>query len=460
MSGNALIALKHATETTATIFYRDGGSGGVLTAICNGQTFTGETLSPSTRDCSGLVTITGLSGGKEYDYTLALSGATVYSGSLRTAPVSGSTWVYGFGSCFKYNRPSVALLALIERFGTRLRGFNFQGDFPYLDDGLTSNFSFKGETIKDLGAALIGSPGDDGTISYPNIYAHHRLYWSLDGVKEMLRSAPCHFTPSDHDIGPGDNVGDALSDGDLVSAVNAYNVWCDTAAHAQAVVGYCQSAMRKAYWRGNPSNQDSGKNPAWEADEQTYFSFDWGDATMIFAYHATHANWSETYTGAAQTQWIKDKLSASTKPFKLIFIGGGISEFTTNETTQAPEMKSILEHVTANSITGVAILTGDLHAPAVFRPHGITQVRACPAGQTPHTNLQNGYSGDGVYKWQGYKSNGTTIPDVMHVAGYVTVHGSSYVELGIMTDTGNDLFQPIRINAGSNTPVSRRIKIG
>lgn len=98
MSGNALIALKHATETTATIFYRDGGSGGVLTAICNGQTFTGETLSPSTRDCSGLVTITGLSGGKEYDYTLALSGAAVYSGSLRTAPVSGSTWVYGFGS--------------------------------------------------------------------------------------------------------------------------------------------------------------------------------------------------------------------------------------------------------------------------------------------------------------------------------------------------------------------------
>lgn len=463
MSGNALVALKHATENTATVFYRDNGSGGVLTASCNGQTFTGETLSPSSRDGSGLVTITGLTGGNSYPFTLALDGVQVYSGALKTAPVAGSTWTYGFGSCFKYNRPSTALTALIERFGNQLRGFNFQGDIPYLDDGLTSNFSFKGETIKDLGAVLIGSPGDDGTIINPNIYAHHRLYWSLDGVKEMMRAVPCHFVPSDHDIGPGDNVGLALSDANLISAVNAYNVWCDTAAHAKAVVGYCQSAIRQTYWRGNPSNADANNQAGWAADEQTYFAFDWGDATLIFCDHATNADWSSVYTGTAQTQWIKDTLSASTKTWKLIFIGGAMSEFTTNKTTQAPELKGISDYITVNDITGVSILTGDLHSPAVFNDGTLVTVRACPAGQTPHTNLTDDYGPTTTapgWKWQGYKSNGTSIPDIMHVAGYVTVHGSSYMEIGIMTDTGDDLIPPMRIDAGTNAVTVRRTRMG
>lgn len=460
MTGTVQIALKHATETTATVFYRDNGAGGVLSAACNGQTFTGETLSTASRDCSGLVAVTGLSAGKSYPYTLYLDDVQVYAGTLKTAPASGSTWTYGFGSCFKYNRPFIAGHALLERFGSQLQGFNFQGDFPYLDDTMTSNFTFKGETIKDLGAALIGSPGDDGTISYPNIYAHHRLYWNLDGVQEILRSVPCHFVPSDHDIGPGDNVGAGVSDPDLVNAVNAYNVWCDTAAHAKAVIGYCQSAMRQAYWRGNPSNADSNKQTGWAADEQTYYAFDWGDATMIFCDHATNADWSSTYLGADQTQWVKDKLAASTKPFKLIFIGGSISEFTTNETTQAPELKGILDYVVANSITGVAILTGDLHSPACGNSHGVTQVRACPAGQVPHTNLTDGYNGSITYKWQGYQSTGTSIPDIMHVSGYVTVHGAEYMEIGCLTDTGEDLFPPIRINAGTNTPVEKRVRIG
>lgn len=445
-----LVALKHATENSAVVFYR-GLSNGVLTVLCNGQTFTGDTIDTTLLDGTGIVTVTGLAAGTSYPFTLSVGGVQKYSGTLKTAPAAGSTFTLGWGSCAKYNRPWAGG-ALLEKFSD-LAGFAFIGDFPYLDDALYTNFTLAGETIIDLGKAMIPDPTSQA-VAQANIYAHHRLYWNLEGAKQLLRGVPCWFTPSDHDVGPGDNW-----DGTIAQA-NAYNVWATTQAQVDNMGVWCQDALRKVYWRGNPSNASANNYASYAANEQTYYSFDFGDATVIVVDHATHSNWAATRLGVTQTQWVKDALLASTKTFKIIMAGGSITEYDSNLATQAPEWDGIAAYIAANGITGVVVCTGDLHTPATFNDGVINHVRGGASGQTPHTNLPDGYTGSCRYKYQGYYSNGTTIPDTMHVAGYVTVHGSSYLEFGMLTDQGDDLITPGRIYAGTNAVIYPTVKAG
>lgn len=450
MSGTEIVALKHATETTAVVFYR-GLSNGVLTVSCNGQTFTGDTIDTTLLDGTGIVTVTGLSAGTDYPFTLYLAGVQKYSGTLKTAPAAGSTFTLGWGSCAKYNRPWAGG-ALIEKFAD-LAGFAFIGDFPYLDDALTSNFTLNGETIVDLGYAMIADPASQA-VAQANIYAHHRFYWNIEGAKQLLRAVPCWFTPSDHDIGPGDNWNGTIAQ------ANAYHTWATLQAHVDSMTTWCADAMRKVYWRGNPSNDSANNNPAYAANEQTYYTFDYGSATVLVLDHASHSDWSSVRLGATQTQWVKDTLLASTQPFKIILAGGSITEFDSNLTTQTPEWLAISDYVTAQGITGVVVCAGDLHTPAIFNDGVITHIRAGASGQTPHTNLTDGYTASCRYKYQGYYSNGTTFPDRMHVAGYVRVHGSEYMECGILTEHGDDLVPPMKIYAGSNQVTYREARFG
>ena len=444
-----IVALKHATETTAVVFFR-GLSNGVLTVSCNGQTFTGDTINTALLDGTGLVTVTGLTAGTSYPFTLYLAGVEKYNGSLKTAPAAGSTFTFGFGACAKYNRPWPGD-ALLEKFPD-LAGFVFEGDFPYLDDIITSNFTMNGETIVDLGKAMIPDPASQ-VVAEANIYAHHRYHWQMQGAKQLLQSVPCYFIPSDHDVGPGDNW-----DGTIAKA-NAYHTWATLQSHVDNMDTWVQDALRKVYWRGNPSNASANKDAAYAASEQMYFAHDVGDATMIYLDHASNSDWSSTYLGATQTTWAQEVLAASTKTFKIIFCGGSLTEFISNTATQAPEWKTIKDYIVAQGITGVVVCVGDLHTPAIFRDE-VTHVRGGASGQTPHLNLTDGYTNYCRYKYQGYYSNGTAIPDRMHVCGYVTVHGSDYLEFGIVTDTGDDLVTPGRIYAGSNDVTYPAIKFG
>ena len=444
-----IIALKHATETTAVVFYR-GLSNGVLTVSCNGQTFTGDTIDTTLLDGTGIVTVTGLTAGTSYPYTLYLAGVAKYSATLKTMPAAGSTFTLGWGSCAKYNRPWAGG-ALLERFPD-LAGFVFEGDFPYLDDTLASNFTLNGETIMDLGAAMIPDPASQ-SVAEANIYAHHRFYWNMEGAKQLLRNVPCYFTPSDHDVGPGDNW-----DGTIAKA-NAYNTWATLQSHVDNMGVWCQDALRKVYWRGNPDNASANKKAGYTAGEQLYYTFDVGDVTVIVVDHATDADWSSISLGATQTTWVQEVLAASTKPFKIIVAGNSLTEYVTNLVTQAPEWKTIADYIEAQGITGVVVGIGDLHSPAVFKDR-ITHVRAGSGGQTPHTNLPDGYTNYCRYKWQGYNSNGTTIPDRMHVAGYITVHGSEYMEFGMVTETGDELIPPGRIYAGTNDVTYPQTRFG
>jgi len=444
MAGNAIWALKHATETTAAVFYR-GLSNGVLTLVCNGQTFTGDTISTAVGDGTGLVTATGLSAGTSYPFTMYLAGVSVATGTLRTAPAAGSTFTIGFGFCWKYYRPSIATMALQEKFGDQLAGFVFCGDFPYLDDTLTTNYTRNGETIRDVGYEMIADPTAEA-VARASIYAHHRFYWQIQGVPDLMHAVPSYICPSDHDVGPGDNWDYTIA------KANAYHTWATTQGQVDNMGLWCQQAMRQAYYKGNPSNSDAHNDASWSANEQTYFAFDWGDATIIVLDGATDCNWINAIWGTEQTAWLKATLLASTKTFKIVISPEMMTEFSSNLHTINPEIESVFDYVVAQGITGVVFGTGDIHIPAIFSYQNISVVRAGPAGQTPHLDCPSGYVSSCRYKWQGYNSNPSTVPDIMHGAGYVTVHGADYLEIGMITDTGCDLLRPIKIYAGTNTP--------
>lgn len=447
-----LVALKHATETSAVVFYR-GLSNGLLTVSCNGATHSGDTIDTAVWDGTGIVTVSGLAPGTDYPFSLYLDGVEKYAGTLKTAPGAASTFTLGWGSCAKFNRPWAGG-ALLGRFPD-LAGFAFIGDFPYLDDTRRTPFELNGETIMDVGAAMIPDPTDQ-SVAQASIYAHHRFYWNMEGAKQLLRTVPCWFTCSDHDIGPGDNW-----DWTIAQA-NAYNTWATTQAQVDNMGLWCADAMRKAYWRGNPANDSANNYATYAADEQTFFAFDYGSATVIVVDHATHNLWdaSGVRLGAAQTQFIKDTLAASTQPFKLIMAGSSITEYDSNLALHPPEWVSISDHITAQGITGVIVCTGDLHTPAMFNDGVIQHVRGGASGQAPHLTLPDGYTDSCRYKWQGYHSVGSPIPDRMHVAGYVTVHGSEYIEFGMITEAGDDLVTPGRIYAGTNEVTYPQVRFG
>ena len=445
-----LVALKHATETSVVVFYR-GLSNGALTVECNGQTFTGDTIDTAVSDGTGIVTVTGLSAGQSYPYTLKLAGVTKYSGTLKTMPAAGSTFTFGFGGCYKWKRPAPNS-ALLDRFGDQLAGFCFGGDFPYLDDVLNSSVTMNGESIINLGYAMIADPTDEA-VAKSNIYAHHRFYWNIDGAKDTLRSVPCYFIPSDHDIGPGDNWNRTIA------KANVQNTWATLQSHVDNMDIWCQDSLRKVYWRGNPPNDSANNDSRYTADEQLYYSIEVGDCTFIFLDHVTNTSGVEFLLGAGQLQWVKDVLTASTKPFKVIFSGNSIGEDTTELYYSTSEWKDIHDHINGTGITGVLVMISDIHQPGIFEADGITHVRASSAGSPYHSGTPDGYV-YATYKWMGYASSTATPPDIMHVTGYVTVHGAEYVEFGILTKYGDDLVRPGRVYAESNEVVYQQMRFG
>jgi hypothetical protein len=75
-------------------------------------------------------------------------------------------------------------------------------------------------------------------------------------------------------------------------------------------------------------------------------------------------------------------------------------------------------------------------------------VRAGPAGGTPHTNLSDGYSGSMIYKQLGNFSDSMTNQDKVQRlgAGYITVNGTSHLDIGMIDDAGN-VFWKCRFDA-------------
>ena len=113
MANKVMLALHHATQTTARVWVRST-TAGALSLSCSAGTFSGGTVDPSIEDGCGLVTVTGLQPGTSYPFVVSVAGAQVASGTLRTMPADGSTFTIGFGTCPDYVRDALPLRTLIR----------------------------------------------------------------------------------------------------------------------------------------------------------------------------------------------------------------------------------------------------------------------------------------------------------------------------------------------------------
>lgn len=431
-----LYALKHATTTTARVWAR-WPAGGTLSIMCSGSAFGAVALTSAT-DYSGVVEVSGLSPGSAYPFDVLIDGTARDSGTLRTMPETGADFVIGFGSCFTHYRAAAAIYALRERFGGMLSAFCFQGDFPYVtaSAGFTGTISGFGESFKDV--ELCGDITSESVVK-ANLYAHHRYWWQIPGASEVLREVPCYFISDDHER-PGDNWDRTLTQ------ANAYHPGTfSTQQQVDDVDQWCRDVLN-VYYAGNPENDDANRDMAYPPAQQLYYDRVIGDAHLISLETIEYASGAARY-GATQVAWLKSRLLASGSPFKIINSGKGPTEY---GAALSAEQADIYNYITANGITGVVWMCGDIHCVGV-RADAVMCVRGGPASNDGHTDVPNGYAGATAWKEWGYQSMGAP-GGAVGAVGFVHVRPSANrITVGVIDSRGSVRWSA-DIPAGTNTP--------
>lgn len=439
-----LYALKHATTTTARVWAR-WPAGGTLSVLCNGAVHGSETLAAAA-DFSAVVEVVGLEPGRQYPFSVLINGAAQDSGTLRTMPAAGAEIVLGFGSCFIHSRAAASLYALRERFPTTLAAFCFQGDFPYLTAaaGFTGTIAGFGESFQDI--ELCGDIADEATVK-ANAYAHHRYWWQLPGAREMLRDTPCYFVSDDHER-PSDNW-----DGTIVQA-NAYHPGTfSTQQEVDDMGQWCREVLH-VYYAGNPENSDANRDTSYPVDQQLYYDCVIGDVHLICLETIEYAGGGAQY-GATQVAWLKSRLLASTSMFRVICSGKGPTEYNASLST---EQADIYNYITANGITGVVWMGGDIHCMGV-RQDAITCVRGGPASTDPHLDIPDGYAGNTAWKEWGNVSIGAP-GGARGAVGFIRAQPAAQVmTVGIIDSRGSIRWQA-NISADANTLLPSAQRVG
>lgn len=420
---SVMTALHHATQTTATVWVRSVTSG-QLSIACEGVSYTGGNVDPSTADGCGVVTITGLSPGREYSYIAYVSGLKIASGVVRTLPATGSTFSIGFSTCFSYLHDSLPLHSVAE--------FDDLAGFAYLGDQIYTNEPVNGTTVTVNGETFRGVERDnplDREISLANIYRHYRAYWKHAGMAKMLNKVPSWFIPDDHDHASGNDF-----DGTIAS-VNKTFAWATTQQHVTDMNSWCNEAIR-AYCGGNPGGS------TW------YFSVRVNDDVELFfvdgiQYRDNADGTGTTILGAEQKSWLKAGLANSTATWKPVLCGkmfyGGADDFSKYPAERA-EMEAFISAQTGwVRPGGVVWLSGDIHYPQSFYNSSapLACICASPAGSGAAGTVSDGYITHQNYKCTGHKSIGATDKDIFFACGYVRFYGASKMEVGLIDEFGN-----------------------
>ena len=498
-------ALKHATVNSAIVWVRHT-SNGVLTVQANGQTFTGDTISTTVDDGTGICTVTGLSANSQYPFTAYVGTELVATGTLKTMP-SGGRFAIAGSSCFGYWRDAPVLEALLDHYGDRLALFVDQGDNPYQSEpthwriALDGNYeggiaTVNGESIQSCEYSLQlrgGMTAGDESYVKENHYAHYRAYWKMPSVQRMQHSVP-YYQSDDDDHGwiGNDWRGGASADWDggantaLIRA--SANFWARLAYSLRDAAGYAidqttydwcvtqsdfdfmnlwGNEVQAAYQKGLPASAGAGF--------AQYFTMDIGDATLIFLDTIRERQVqgaSNLLLSAAQEAFLYASLKNSTNPWKLIMAGKafrGCSDDFREYTDQQARIGTYI----SNSINagnpdawavpgGVVWFTGDIHHPSVVQ-NEFAVVIGNPAGSTLKTDVLNGYAPAAipthtpVYKSMGYTTYGITQAEANRrsytAAWFIEVNGADSLEFGIMDECGNKRYSAT-LMPGENIPVS------
>lgn len=414
-----MLRLADATETTAKVWVRRTEAG-VMTVECNGQTFTGTTLDPVTEDGCGICVVTGLAANTSYPFVVKVAGVQVDSGTLKTTPQAGSTFTIGTGYCFDFARPQTAIEAMRERFDPALSVF--LGDNLYLS-GMASTRTDNGETFVQIGNA---GTFETESQAMSALHAHYRYAFRKPEIAALFRHCPMYFITDDHER-PGDNWDYTIAN------ANAHTAWATTQQMVDDMGLWCLNAFH-TYCGPMPENSHASRDTGWPVSKQLYYDKVVGDAHLIFLesieYGQATGGAFTVRIGDTQLAWLQAVLLASTSTWKIVFCGGtDWSEFGSVD-------NAFNTWLVANGIK-IVYVTGDLHAPCVCAPSNMLVVRSGPVGASVHANLPDGYGASVVYKQLGNISMGATNDEQRLAAGYITVNGTSHLDIGMIGDDGN-----------------------
>jgi hypothetical protein len=134
-----MYALRHATETTATVWCRHTANG-ALSLVVDGREFIGDTIDTAVGDGTGTVTATGLQAGRSYPFSLRVSGTEIHSGTLRTMPTAGTDFSALLTYCYSPYRPALPIDAAIEQEKKWAKFLFRDGSIIGLNEALLSDY--------------------------------------------------------------------------------------------------------------------------------------------------------------------------------------------------------------------------------------------------------------------------------------------------------------------------------
>jgi alkaline phosphatase D len=317
----------HVTDTTARLWAKGSNQGrlafkmGLQADLSDGRVVSAADLTESA-SFTGQVQVDGLQPATRYFYAPVLDGAPALARpypSFVTAPAKehrGQLRV-AFGSCVGH------------------RGYHAAAAFGEM--AARADF----DLLLMLGDNHYGDTTDPALLR--DYYHMHR---TVAGFEKLIREKPTYAIWDDHDFGPNN------SDGTTKGKEDSLRVF--------------------QQWWANPGYGEQGNPGCYYGFARGGVDFFMLDSRYYRTPNKTVEDGKKTMLGARQLQWLKDGLAASKAPFKIVACGSEWQTLTQPDcwSSFARERQEIFDHITAQKIDGVVLLSGDRHLTAGYQIQG------------------------------------------------------------------------------------------
>lgn len=163
----------------------------------------------------------------------------------------------------------------------------------------------------------------------------HLLTKQVPDMQLFLKSMPQYAMWDDHDFGP--NNSDGTFEYKMLSFKNFNDFWA------------------------NPAPVDSNSG--------IYYKISYPQADIFMLDNRFLSQSNVNYLGALQTEWLKNELKASDKPFKFLVTGiqAGNKQTEHEALYRTGEWDTLISFIRENAVEGVIFLNGDRHHSEIFK---------------------------------------------------------------------------------------------
>lgn len=333
------------TSRSTLVWHRLQGAGRLHVEYATDADFVSAARTPTVEvtdatDFTATQALAGLAPGREYVYRAVVEGLGVRGpvGRFRTAPETGAEFTFGFGGDLEAGHQPFTLLATIARHAPSF--FILLGDTVYAD-----------------------VPRDRFQTTLAHYRAKHRENRDDRHLARLLAGCGTYAMWDDHEV------------------QNDFDSSNPSLAEGRRAFG--------EYWPVRPAGGDA---------TVLYRRFAWGPGADFFLLdcrqyrspsRATDGP-AKTMLGARQRAWLEDGLRASRAPFKFVLSSVPVHGpwGADRWAGYAHERDALLEFVRSERISGVIVLSADVHAAVdVDLGDGVREFIAGPLGAWPLCSL-------------------------------------------------------------------------